>query len=215
MTVQQDRDSIWALVHTERKQLAQDLADISSDEWHTESLCAGWSVHDVLAHLLDTAMTTRRSFVWTMIKARGDFHKANAIGIDRYQHHDPNETLAAFEQALTATNTPPAAPATRLVEAYVHGEDIRRPLGIRGNYPQVGLHHALEYQLRTRVSFEGGRERAAGLQLRDSESDVTWGEGPEVTGTAIDLLLAVSGRTVSPTLFAGPGAPTLVERASE
>jgi hypothetical protein len=48
---------------------------------------------------------------------------------------DPYETLNAFRAVTDCTDTPPGPLATRLVEAYVHGEDIRRPLGIHSDYP--------------------------------------------------------------------------------
>lgn len=204
------RARFWSLVHVERQQLADDLAPVDNQAWETPSLCHEWSVHDVLAHLLDTAMTTRLVFIRSMVRARGDFHRANDDGIQRYKREDPQQTLAEFRRVQHLTRTPPAHPATRLVEAYVHGEDIRRPLGIDGRYPQDGVHEALAYQLRTPVSFEGGRERAAGLRLIDKDSGTSWGDGPDVTGAAIDLLLAVSGRTVNPELLAGPGAHRLL-----
>lgn len=207
------RDDVWAMVHAERQLLAGDLDPLPGAAWDTPSLCTGWSVHDVLAHLLESAMTHRRGFVWSMVRSRGDFDRANQHGIERFRRPDPQQTLAAFRDARLSTRTPPAALATRLVEAYVHGEDIRRPLGIAGDYPERGLHAALDLQLRTATSFGGGKERAEGLQLVDSGSRTTWGSGGVVTGHAVDLLLAVSGRAVDPDLLSGPGAGTLLDRA--
>ena len=208
-----DRSRIWALVHAERRQLIDDLEDLTPHAWETPSLCDGWSVHDVLAHLLESAMATRLSFVGSMVRSRGDFHRANELGIRRWKREDPQQTLADFRRNQHVTRTPPAHPATRLVEAYVHGEDIRRPLGLEGRYPSDGIHQALAHQLRTRVSFDGGRERAEGLRLVDTVTGASWGTGPEVSGAAIDLLLAVSGRTVRTELLTGPGADTLLARA--
>lgn len=208
-----DRSKTRELVHAERLRLIDDLEGLAPHEWSTPSLCDGWTVHDVLAHLLVTAMTHRFAFVGSMMRARGDFHRANELGIRRWKREDPQQTLAEFRRAQHETRTPPAHPATRLVEAYVHGEDLRRPLGITGRYPSEGIHGALAHQLRTRVSFEGGRERAEGLRLIDTDSGVSWGTGPEVSGAAIDLLLAVSGRTVSTKLLTGPGSDQLVARS--
>lgn len=91
----------------------------------------------------------------------------------------------------------------------MHGEDIRRPLAIGSAYPLAGVIDALGYQLRTRTAFGGGRERAEGLRLVAVERGDAWGEGQEVTGAAIDLLLAVSGRPVDPGLLPGPGTDRL------
>ena len=50
-----DRTAIWRAVHEERRRLTSDLQGISPEEWQTPSLCCGWSVHDVVAHLTDSA----------------------------------------------------------------------------------------------------------------------------------------------------------------
>lgn len=196
---------VWAVVHAERQRLCDDLAALPAAGWETPSLCPGWTVHDVLAHLVDTARTGTRAFVVGMVRARGDFDHANADGIRRSRHDDPARTLADLRASRDLTRTPPAHRATRLVEAVVHGEDIRRPLGITGSYPDAALHDALAYQLRTTVSFGGGRERARGRRLVDTGTGVSWGDGAEVSGRAVDLLLAVSGRAVAPGLLTGAG----------
>ncbi len=43
---------IWPVIHDDRQALADDLAGLSPEQWQTPSWCDGWSVHDVLAHLL-------------------------------------------------------------------------------------------------------------------------------------------------------------------
>ncbi|GAA4283705.1 maleylpyruvate isomerase family mycothiol-dependent enzyme [Brevibacterium daeguense] len=209
--------AIWQTVHSVRLQLAADLSDLDHDQWRTPSLCPGWDVHDVLAHLVDTARTGRLSFVRELIAARLDFDRANERGIAREKRSDPLETVAALRDSANLTRTPPANLATRLVEVIVHGEDIRRPLGLVGNYPAGAIAEALEYQLRTPVSFGGGRERTAGVRLIDRKTGTSWGAGDdgegEVEGDAIDLLLAVSGRQVDPQRLTGSGASRLAAAA--
>ncbi|MBD7996686.1 maleylpyruvate isomerase family mycothiol-dependent enzyme [Arthrobacter sp. Sa2CUA1] len=200
---------IWQVVHSERRRLAADLSSLPADQWRVPSLCPGWDVHDVLAHLLDTAMTSRLSFARGLLAARLDFDRANENGIAKHKHQDPQHTLEAFKAAADLTRTPPASPATRLVEAIVHGEDIRQPLGITGTYPEPAVAQALAYQLRTPGSFGGGRERAAGLQLLDRSTGRSWGQGEVVEAEAINLLLAVSGRPVARERFTGSGASHL------
>lgn len=203
----------WHTVHTERRRLAADLSELRADEWSVPSLCPGWDIHDVLAHLVDTALTGRLSFVRDLMWARLDFDRANQNGIARHRRQDPQDTLAALKTAADLMRTPPAALATRLVEAIVHGEDIRRPLGIAGRYPQLAILQALTHQVRTPVSFGGGRERTAGLRLIDRKTGATWGQGADVEADAIDLLLAVSGRVVDRTKLTGSGASRLNEAA--
>lgn len=202
---------VWPAVHAERLALLSDLENLSAKQWETPSLCPGWDVHDVLAHLTDSAMTTKWGFIRRMVLAGFDFDKDNAAGIAAHRCADPAETLAGFRAVLGRTSTPPAAPATRLVEAFVHGEDIRRPLGMRGDYPASHVATALAYQVRTSVKMGGGKEHAAGFTLAATDTAYGHGAGQEVRGQAIALLLAVSGRPVDPDEITGPGAEAFVE----
>ena len=205
----------WPLVHAERRALAADLAKVRPEQWDTPSLCAAWTVHDVLAHLVDSARTTRLGFVRRMIAARGDFDRDNATGLAREKRADPAETLAAFRAVERLTSTPPADLATRFVEAYVHGEDIRRPLGIRADYPIEGVVAALEYQLRTGAAMGGSKELAHGVRLVGTDAGQAWGSGPEIHGSVIDLLLVITGRPVPADRFAGEGVPKLIKDAAD
>jgi uncharacterized protein (TIGR03083 family) len=204
--------AVWPAVHNERRTLITELESLTPEQWTQPSLCPGWDVHDVVAHLVDSAKTTRLGFLRRMIVARFDFDRDNAIGITRERAVTPEATLNEFRRLREETKTPPAAPATRLVEMIVHGEDIRRPLGLLHTYPSASIDQALRYQVRTGVFMGGGKERAAGYRLRASDASFEHGSGPEVSGTALALLMAISGRPVPREAFSGDGAATFVRR---
>lgn len=205
-------DTVWVGVQDERRALRADLAGLPPDAWSEPSLCPGWDVHDVVAHLIDTAKTTRWGFVRRMIAVRFDFDRDNEVGIERERREHPSATLAEFDRIIGARDTPPAPSATRLMEAVVHGEDIRRPLGIRRDYPVARVLPALRYQISTKAAMGGGRERAAGFRLEASDADFSSGTGPEVRGTALALLLATSGRPVEAGELFGSGAAAFGRR---
>ena len=46
-----DRDEVWRAIDGERVSLADLLDSLGDQEWETPSLCAGWRVRDVAAHL--------------------------------------------------------------------------------------------------------------------------------------------------------------------
>ena len=205
-------DDVWPMVHAERAALARDLAGVPAERWEVPSLCAGWTVHDVVAHLVDVAHTTRAGFVLGMVRARFDFDRQNAAGVARWRGVTPQHTLDLLRAATTRTSTPPAPLASRLVEEVVHGEDVRRPLGLRRDYPLTAVEEALRYQVRTASSFGGGRELVAGLQLVATDADVAIGEGQEVSGPILSLLLAASGRRLALGDLSGPGVATMSTR---
>lgn len=200
---------VWPMVHAERAALIEDLARLDDDRWREPSLCEGWTVHDVVAHLVDTALTTRIGFVVGLARARFDFDRQNAVGVERARGADPRETLRRLRLVATRTSTPPAPLDSRLVEEVVHGEDIRRPLGLTRPYPTQAVVRALLLQTRTPASFGGAKELLNRVRLTATDTDLAIGTGPEATGPALSLLLAVSGRRVALDDLSGPGVAAL------
>ena len=123
------------MVHAERRALADDLADLTPEQWHTPSLCAGWSVHDVLAHMVATAKETPRRFLAGMVRSGFRISRLTEKRIAEERAGGPAATLAAFRAVETATSAPPGPKLSWLGEALVHAEDIRRPLGIAARVP--------------------------------------------------------------------------------
>ncbi|MER7764697.1 maleylpyruvate isomerase family mycothiol-dependent enzyme [Streptomyces sp. NPDC097619] len=200
---------VWALVHAERAALIEDLAGLDEGQWRSPSLCEGWTVHDVAAHLVDTARTTRLGFVVGLVGARFDFDRQNARGVARERGDGPQDTLGRLRQVAARTSTPPAPLDSRLVEEVVHGEDVRRPLGLTRRYPEEAVVRALRLQTRTPASFGGAKELVARVRLTPTDSGPAIGTGPVVQGPALSLLLAVSGRRAAWADLSGPGGEVL------
>ncbi|MES9601996.1 maleylpyruvate isomerase family mycothiol-dependent enzyme [Actinomadura sp. NPDC000929] len=202
-------NDVWPMVHAERAALIDDLSHLEGEQWERPSLCDGWTVHDVVAHLIDTARTTRLGFVARLARARFDFDRQNTQGVARERGVSPQETLERLRQVASRTSTPPAPLDSRLVEEVVHGEDIRRPLGIVHAYPLEAVVRSLRYQARTPASFGGAKELTTRLRLTATDAGLSIGDGPEASGTALSLLLAISGRRAALDDLSGPGLPAL------
>jgi uncharacterized protein (TIGR03083 family) len=196
---------VWTLVHAERQALVDDLSGVGDEQWDLPSLCPGWTVRDVAAHLVNNAKVTRLGIIRDMARARFDFDRQNANGVAAERGATPADTLARLAAVVTETKTPPAPLDSRLVEEVVHGEDIRRPLGLRRQYAPEAVTRALGYQARTSVKVGGGKQRIAGVRLVATDADLAIGEGPEVRGPALSLLLVTSGRDVALADLTGPG----------
>ncbi len=207
------KDDVWSMVHVERAALIEDLTHLDDEQWERPSLCEGWTVHDVVAHLVDTARATRLGFVAGLVRAGFDFHRQNARGVERERGASPQETLERLRQVASRTSTPPAPLDSRLVEEVLHGEDIRRPLGLTRSYQPEAVVRSLRLQARTSASMGGAKELVAGIRLTAVDTDLSIGDGPEVNGTALSLLLAISGRHVALDELDGPGVATLAAAA--
>ncbi len=200
---------VWSMVHAERAALVEDLRGLDHRRWEEPSLCAGWTVHDVVAHLVDTARTTRVGFVLGLLSSGFDFDRQNAHGVARHRGTTPEETLERLARAAPRRSTPPAPLDSRLVEEVVHGEDVRRPLGLTRSYPREAVVRALRLQARTPAAFGGAQELLTRVRLTTTDADLSLGDGPEVRGPALALLLAATGRPLAPGELDGPGVAAL------
>ncbi len=199
----------WPLVHAERAALIDDLTGLDDHHWQQQSLCEKWTIHDVLAHLVDNARTTGTGFLIDLVKSRFDFDRYNDRGVRRNRCATPGDTLGQFRQVAPRRSTPPAPIDSRLVEEIVHGEDVRLPLRITRRYPVDSVVRALRSQAHTPASFGGAKELLAQVRVTAEDAEVSIGDGPQVRGTALALLLALSGRTIALGDLRGPGTAAL------
>jgi uncharacterized protein (TIGR03083 family) len=204
-------DNIWPVIHAERKALADDLAGLSDTQWQTRSLCADWTVHEVLAHLLSLAQMTPPKFIASFAGSGFNFDKYAAKQVAEKSAGGSQATLAAFRAAQSRTSSPPGPKESWLGEAFVHGEDIRRPLGLTGDYPTAEVTRVIGSYAGSNVLI-GGKRRVAGLTLQATDADYSIGSGRVVQGPALALLLATAGRRVALEELSGPGVDELRSR---
>src|SRR5689334_12754612 len=157
------KTDVWPVVHAERKALAADLHGLRDDQWDQPSLCTGWSVRDVVAHMTATAQMSGPRFFGKMIGAGFSLARLQARDIARVRGATPADTLAAFERQVETTGGPPGPADTMLGETIVHSEDIRRPLGIAHDDPLDAVAQVADFYASSNLII-GGKRRVAGLQ---------------------------------------------------
>ena len=204
---------IWPVIHAERKSLAGDLKPLTDEQWTTASLCDGWTVRDVLAHMTSAANLTPPVFLGTLIGSGFSFEKLQAKGIAAYRGGSPAATLAGFEKAETSVKHPPGPSNTWLGEVIVHSEDIRRPLGIKHQYPTDAVVQVADFYKGSNALI-GSKNRIASLTLRATDTDWSYGTGPEVSGPILSLVMAMTGRKAAIDDLEGDGVATLRTRAT-
>jgi uncharacterized protein (TIGR03083 family) len=201
----------WPLIHAERQALVADVEPLSEDQWASQSLCAGWSARDVLAHMTATAKMTPPRFVGKFIGSGFRFNAMTAKDVAAERGTSSADALARFKQQLAATTHPPGPIEAMVGEMVVHGEDIRRPLGIRHRYSDEALTTAANFYRKSNLLI-GAKRRAEGLTLRASDVDWSAGAGPEVTGPLASIILAITGRGAALADLSGDGLATLTAR---
>ncbi|MGW0792778.1 maleylpyruvate isomerase family mycothiol-dependent enzyme [Streptomyces sp. NPDC002911] len=202
---------VWPLIHAERAALAADLAALPEEQWATPSLCIGLSVRKVLAHLTAGASLSPVRWLSGVIRCRFDFDKQVAMRLAEQLGATPSETLERFRRVVTSTTKPPLPPVAMLGETIVHAEDIRRPLGIRRDYPMGVIARVAEYyQGSDLVVLAKGR--IGGLRLVADDSSFKTGSGPLVSGTTLALTMAMTGRVTYLDDLEGNGVERLRKR---
>lgn len=197
------------LAYEERSDLAAFLQTLTPQEWSTESLCTGWTVKDVVAHVISYEELNFVGVATRIIKGR--FTHANDIGVAEFATKSPNELLEFLNRHLKPQGlTAWFGGMIALVDGTIHHQDIRRAL----DYPRTVPHHRLQRILPLVPANPrlGAGRRIRGLRLK--ATDLAWehGNGPEVTGSGEALLMAMAGRRQAVDELAGPGKTILLNR---
>ena len=213
VTVTTDAATLWTATHAQRARLADDLADLTAAQWATPSLCGDWTVEEVAAHLTAAASIGRWRWIASMLGARFDPAVHNARRLAEHLGATPAETLDRFRAVVTSTVAPTGHTAAWLGEVVVHGEDVRRPLGIASTPPAATTTPVAAF-FASRDFTVAGKTLSRGLRLEATDGPFATGGGPLVTGPTLALVMALAGRESHLDDVDGPGVATLGERIS-
>lgn len=172
---------------------------------------------DVAAHLLaDETMLELGVLPWLARMAwfRFDIHKANAWWVDHCADW-PTERLVERSAAAVVPGRVSrlTGAASQLRSVVVHHADMRIPLGRSSIIDPERVRLLLDVLPTPAGSVNvGSAERAAGLRLVATDLDWARGEGPDVRGPGMSLVLALAGRPVALPDLEGAGVPVLAER---
>ncbi len=201
----------WPMIQVEREACADLVESLTPEQWASASWCKGWTVRDVGGHLIAATESSPRVFFSGLAKAGFSFNKMAAADVKRIASGDPSTFAALMRAGALRRNHPPGPVAAMLGEAVIHGEDIRRPLGLSRDIPETSLVAVANFYKGSNL-IVGAKRRIAGLRLK--ATDVAWtnGDGPEVTGTLASLILAMTGRKQVHPALSGEGVPALAAR---
>jgi len=204
-------DETWTHIHAERAAMVETLEGLSEDQWAAASWCEGWSVRQTAGHILAAAEQTPPNFYKELISAGFKFSVFTDRGAKKLGALSPDELIRRLRARTSTTNHPPAPVMAMLGEIIVHGQDIRRPLGLEHRAPEAAL-VAIANGWKKSNLLIGAKRRIAGLRLR--ATDCTWvsGDGPEVAGPLQSLVLGMTGRKGAHADLTGEGLALLATR---
>lgn len=185
---------LCAAIAAERQDLAQLLGELPISSWDTQTLCAGWRVRELVAHMTMPFRYSRSRFVAEMIKSGGNFTRM----ADRCAREDatlgPAELVSSMTNNATFAWKPPGGGFEgALIHDVIHGLDFTVALGIDRRVPEDRVRILLDGITRPKSLKHFGAD-LRGVDLRATDIDWTFGTGTPVFGTAQDLALILCGR---------------------
>jgi uncharacterized protein (TIGR03083 family) len=204
----------FPLIAAERIRLADALGTLGPEDWETPSLCGGWSVHLVAAHLNVPWMVPVPKVLLAIARARSLSGGFDRVARDLADRLDPAACVAGLLEHADSKFTPPGAgPEAPLTDVLVHGADMLQPLGRSVDIAPDALRTSLSWLARGRTKAFVPKGRVDGLAFESTDIRLRCGDGPSVVrGPALALSGALCGRASMLEQLSGDGVGILGSR---
>lgn len=203
-----------------REAFVRMLSGLQAVQWDEPSLCAGWAVRDVVAHLvrIDHCYRWPHAFLFGLVR--------HGLSINRFLAEDgrraaagrrPDELIASL--ARTRYEDAPAwrfhpQPAMALGELVIHAQDIRRPLGLSGKPTTSQLEIVADVLVRPAprpFRYPWGAPSRPPVRFEATDAEWGGGTGPEVGGPLEAIVMVLAGRDAAVADLDGEGVSLLTK----
>ncbi|WP_132992675.1 maleylpyruvate isomerase family mycothiol-dependent enzyme [Gordonia zhaorongruii] len=182
------------LARDQRLQFADVLSDLDDSQWDAPTLCAGWCVRDVAAHVISYLNRSVPELLTGLVQSGGSLSRLNDTGIRDVRNAGPEDLCYLMRKGATPRGVGVGfGGRVALVECVIHQLDVCRPLGILAPIPAERLRTSLDFARLSPVIRGGWHTR--GTRLVATDLDWATGYGAQHHDTAENLLLEMSGRT--------------------
>jgi uncharacterized protein (TIGR03083 family) len=189
------QDDLHPWVATTYDGLADLLADGPAAAWDAPTLCEGWQVRHVVAHVTMPARLTPEQFGAEMAAAGGDFGKLSDTVAARDAALPADELLAALRSPVLHAWEPPGGGAIgALSHAVIHSLDVTVARDVPPVAPAEAVTAVLDHLAAADGAFFG--IDLSGTRLEAADTDRSWGGGAPVRAERGALLALLSGRTL-------------------
>ena len=200
---------LMPMITAHRRAFGDVLEGLPEPAWETPSLCAGWRVREVVAHMTMPFRYPAPRFLAELVRSRGNFARM----ADRVARRDAQAPVATLLDGWrTNVNHPWKPPGGGLTGALthdvVHGLDVTIPLGLDHPVGEPALRVVLEHAT-TPPSLRHFGVDLTGVRLQADDLDWSFGDGEPIRGHARHLLMVLMGRRLPAGTTAGcwPAGP--------
>jgi uncharacterized protein (TIGR03083 family) len=209
-----DDQFVFAAVADQRRRFASLIGDLDAAQLATPSLCAGWDVKTVAAHVVSTVLDGMPGFLQMAVRCGGLSRGIDVLARRRAQAPVAEIVAALHDNADRPITSPVFGPRGPLADILVHSGDVRIALGLPF---EPDIEHAV-----SAMDFVTGGwpigfvplGRLRGIRLSANDVDRSWRDGDEASGPVAALLMSVCGRTAALDALDGAGAAILRRRLS-
>lgn len=208
-----DKQSVWSHIHAERRALAEDLSGLTAEQWLADSLCAGWTVKDVAAHVIAHPQIGWAAMAGMAARNLGRGYNAMIFReVKRLAEGSTPESILADYAAYdgSTSKVPTTTVLEPLIDVLVHHQDIVRPLGLAREMAPDAAAVAAD-RARTLAFLSGSRRVVKGTRMVATDIDWARGSGPTLAGPMQELLMVCMGRARVATELSGDGLELLAQ----
>jgi uncharacterized protein (TIGR03083 family) len=206
LDVHEEGVMIQDLIAEQRTELAAVLTGLTDEQWDAPSLCEGWAVRHVVAHVTMPFRYSMPKFLRELAKAGGSFQKMSDGVASRDAELPRAELIAALRDNADNPWRPPGGGyEAALTHDVIHGLDITRALGIERAVRPEAIRTVLDLIAEPKTRGHFGVE-LDGVELQATDLDWSSGSGAPLRGRAEDLALVLTGRRIGDDALDGAGA---------
>ncbi|GAB3306915.1 maleylpyruvate isomerase family mycothiol-dependent enzyme [Geodermatophilus aquaeductus] len=172
-----------------------DVLDAEPGTWDAATLCAGWQVRHVVAHVTMPARLSPEQFGAEMAAAGGDFGVLSDTVAARDAALPAAVLLDALRSPVLHAWQPPGGGATgALSHAVVHSLDVTAALGRSPVAPDEAVAAVLDAVTASEGAWFG--VDLSGVRLEATDADWSRGSGETVRADRGALVALLAGRTL-------------------
>lgn len=217
-----NEDDVWAAIDTQRLRTVDLLERLSPEEWAHASLCDGWTVRDVAAHLTLQQISLGDGLRMAL-RHPGSINHVNRESA-RGRAGLPTERLIADIRGMVGSRRHNfgLTHLETLIDIVVHGQDIAIPLSreleVDPEAAAAAATRVWSYHVTRRGRWKMRVFRSVPYdRYRLTATDTQWfvGKGPEIRGPILSILMVLTGRLVCLPQLTGVGAMALKEQLDQ